>query len=42
MCAGGEIAYYLYNFGTSKSDGMIKLIRKSRWHSQYSTEDNGI
>ena len=39
MSVGGKIAYHLYNFGTSKSDGIIKLIRKSSWHSQYSTDD---
>ena len=38
MCVGGKIAYHLYNFGISKSDGIVKLIRKSRWHSQYSNE----
>ena len=38
MCVGGKIAYHLYNFDTSKSDGIVKLIRKSRWHSQYSNE----
>ena len=38
MCVGGKIAYHLYNFGTSKSDGIVKLMRKSRWHSQYRTE----
>ena len=38
MCVGEEIAYHLYNFGTLKSDGIVKLIRKSRWHSQYSAQ----
>ena len=38
MCVAWKIAYYLYSFGTSKSDGIVKLIRKSKWHSQYSTE----
>ena len=42
MWVGGKIAYHLYHFGTSKSDGIIKLIRKSRWHSQYSTEYTSI
>ena len=39
ICAEGKIAYHLYGFGTSKSDGIVKLIRKSKWHSQYSIED---
>jgi len=38
MCVEGKIAYHLYNFGTSKSDGILKLIRKSRWHSQYNPQ----
>mgnify|MGYP007014816418 CR=1 FL=1 len=38
MPVKGKIAYHLYNFGTSKSDVIIKLIRKSSWHSQYSTK----
>mgnify|MGYP000913279474 FL=1 len=38
MCVKGKIAYQLYNFGTSKSDGIVKLIRKTKWHSQYSTK----
>ena len=39
MCVGGKIAYHMYNFDTSKSGGIVKLIRKSRWHSQYRTGD---
>ena len=39
ICVGGKIAYHLYKFGTSKSDGVAKLIRKSSWHSQYSSVD---
>ena len=40
MCVEGKIAYHLYNFGTSKSGGIVKLIRKTRWHSQYSTKES--
>ena len=40
MCVGNKIAYHLYNFDTSKSDGIIKLIRKSKWHSQYSPKES--
>ena len=42
MCAGGEIAYHLYKFDISKSDDIVKLIRKSRWHSQYSTKKRNL
>ena len=35
----GQISCHLYTFAISKSDDIVKLIRKSRWHSQYSTED---
>ena len=38
MCVGEKTAYHLYNFDTSKSDGIVKLFRKSGWHSQYSTK----
>jgi len=40
MCVEGKIAYHLYNFGTSKSDSIVKLIRKTRWHSQYSIQES--
>ena len=40
MSVRGKIAYHLYNFDTSKSNGIVKLIRKSRWHSQYTTITN--
>ena len=40
MGVGGKTAYHLYNFSTSKSDGIVKLIRKSRWHSQYSAKES--
>ena len=36
---GGEAAYHLYDFATGKADIIAKFIRKSRWHSQYSTEE---
>ena len=36
MCVEVKIAYHLYSFGTSRADGIVKLIKKSRWHSQYS------
>ena len=39
MCVAGKIAYHLYTFDTSKSDGIVKLIRKSRWHSQQETNN---
>ena len=35
----GEIVYHLYQFPTSKADNNVKLIRKSRWHTQYRTEE---
>ena len=31
----GKIAYHLYNFITGKTGNIVKLIRKSRWHSQH-------
>ena len=34
---GREITYHFYNFTTSKADNVVKLIRKSRWHSQHRT-----
>ena len=40
MGVGGKIAYQLYNFDTSKSDGIVKFNRNSRWHSQYSTKES--
>ena len=40
MGFGGKIAYQLYNLDTWKSDGIVKLNRKSRWHSQYSTKES--
>ena len=39
ICVGGKIAYHLYKFDTSKPDGIVKLIRKSSWHSQYNSEE---
>ena len=36
---GGKIAYHLYNFATSKACDIVKLLRKSRWHSQCSHEE---
>ena len=33
----GKIANHLYIFTTSKADNIVKLIRKSRWHSQHRT-----
>ena len=41
LSVAGKIAYHLYNFSTSKSGNIVKLIRKSRWHSQCGTEDIG-
>ena len=34
----GEIAYHLYNISTSKAGNTVKLIRKSRWHSQHDSK----
>ena len=36
---GGKISYHLFNFCTPKNGNLVKLIGKSRWHSQYSTQD---
>ena len=41
ISVGGKISYHLYNFSTSKaSNNIMKLIRKSKWHSQYSTKES--
>ena len=34
-----RIAYHLYDVATGKASNIVKLIRKSKWHSQYSTQD---
>ncbi len=36
----GRIAYHLFAIDTSASNagGIVKLNRKSKWHSQYSTK----
>jgi len=39
MPVGRKTAYHLFNFGISKSDDIVRLIRKSRWHSQYDTHE---
>lgn len=33
----GKIGYHLFNIATSKTDETVKLIRKSKWHPQFST-----
>lgn len=33
----GKIAYHLYTFGSTKTGGIVKLARKSRWYSQDSS-----
>lgn len=43
LCAlplGRKIAYHLYNIGYSaqNSNYSVKLLRKSKWHAQYSTQ----
>ena len=35
----GKIAYHLYNFTTEKAGNIVKLIRKSKWHSQYNSKE---
>ena len=40
MCVGRKIAYHLFSFGTSKSDANVKLVRKSKWHFQYGTQES--
>ena len=35
----GRIAYHLYKITTSKAGNNVQLIRKSRWHSQQSSDD---
>ncbi len=37
----GRIAYHLFTIDTSASNAgvIVKLSRKSKWHSQYSTEE---
>jgi len=38
--AAGRISYHLFTFDTSASNagGIVKLNRKSKWHSEYSTQ----
>ena len=36
---GGKIAYHLYNFSAGKTENTVQLLRKSKWHSQYSTAE---
>ena len=35
----GEIAYHLFDLTTGKTGNIVKLIRKSRWHSQHSADE---
>ena len=37
-----EISYHLFNVGsnTAKTKDIVKLIRKSKWHSQYSNHQS--
>ena len=41
---GGKIAYHLFNInpGTSTARDIVKLCRKLKWHSQYSTEPGNL
>ena len=38
ISVSGKIAYHLYNVTTGKTGNIVKLIRKSKWHSQYDNE----
>ena len=35
ISVGQKTAYHLYNVTTGKTGNTVKLIRKSRWHTQY-------
>ena len=37
---GGKLVYHFYNFTTKKTDNIVKLTRKSKWHTQYSTNES--
>jgi hypothetical protein len=39
--AAGRIGYHLFNVDAkaSNDDDIVKLSRKSKWHSQYRTEE---
>lgn len=39
---GGKISYHLYNieYGGQKSNYCVKLLRKSKWHSEYSNNES--
>lgn len=39
ISVGGKISYHLYSLATSKAGDIVKLIRKSRWHSQYHAKE---
>ncbi len=41
---GETIAYHLFTIDTSASNagGIVKLNRKSKWYSQYSTESSNL
>ena len=40
ICVSNEIAYHLFSIdaGFSDAKNAVKLIHKSKWHSQYSLE----
>ena len=41
ICVSNKTAYYLFSVNPNYSDAkdMVKLSRKSKWHSQYSQEE---
>ena len=41
ISVGRKISYHLYDIATGKTGDVVKLIRKSKWHSLYGT-DEGI
>ena len=44
ICVSNEIAYHLFSVDPNCKDakGMMKLSRKSKWHSQYSKGDRNL
>ena len=41
ISVGGKISYHLYNFAMGKTGDVVKLVRKSQWHSLSGTGDVG-
>ena len=42
---GGKIAYRMFQIGANSSKAeknTVKLCRKSKWHSQYSTHESNV